>query len=218
MYRAYLYGAPRSGNCMLWRTLKFLVGEPATLEDFLAFDDDNDIPGSIQRSHFIGNEPQIQPGPRERVIGVFRDPRDVLVSMCSWDIDKRRVGLSKRWKLGSKKARDVWTCNWMVGYNWITKNASMVVRYEDMLAHYEAEVERLCAWLNVDKPNMEELSEYIHPRNVKGHVRTGRTGDWKEALSPQDLERIYKYCGNAMLSLGYLWRPKPDALRYTLSR
>jgi hypothetical protein len=102
-----------------------------------------------------------------------------------------------------------------------------IVRYEDMIASTKATFEaviRFIGW-DVDEENLErsirfssfeevKRQESEHgfnekPKSVKNFFRKGKAGDWRDTLTPEQIERIIRDHGELMVRFGYL--PLPDA-------
>lgn len=197
-YRAYIYGLPRSGNCLLWRLAKYMVGEPATLDDFLKYRF-----GSILRSHFVNGEPKFKKGPKERSIGIIRDPRDVLVSISRWDMESLSVGPSNGWSLANPRTKHEWCKRWKEAYYWIRKNTTLRVKYEDLLCDFKTEVEILSAMLGTPLPNLVDLMDYASISRDSGHGSGGGIGGWKSALDKKTAAFVLDKLGPEMDALGY---------------
>jgi len=204
-YKAYIYGLPRSGNCLLWRTAKYLVGEPATYEDFMKYRF-----GSILRSHFVDGEPKFVKGPKERSVGIIRDPRDVLVSISRWDTEAEGVGPSNQWSLKNPQTKQVWAKRWKEAHGWIRKNCTLLIKYEDLLRDYKTEVEILCVMLGVDYPDMADLLMYAQISN--GHGSGGGVGSWKKVLDGKTAAYIVDQLGPEMARLGYHERERQSTV------
>lgn len=195
-YRAYVYGLPRSGNCLLWRTCKYLVGEPASLAQFKAFEF-----GSIHRSHFVNGKPKFLAGPKERSIGIIRDPRDVLVSISQWDTKNECVGVANNWTLDNPETKVEWCRRWKEAHDWIKKNCTLRIRYEDLMRDYKTEVELLCVMLGVVYVDMQDLLMYAQKSN--GHGSGGGVGAWKRVLDGKTAAYVVDTLGGEMAKLGY---------------
>jgi hypothetical protein len=178
--------------------MKYLVGEPATYKDFLEFKF-----GSILRSHFVDGKPKFATGPRERSIGIIRDPRDVLVSISRWDTENERVGPSNQWPISDPNTKIEWVKRWKAAHDWIREHTQMMVRYEDLLRDFKTEVEVVAAFLGVHYPDMDKLKDHVALGTAPEHTSHGGIGAWKTRRSEHAAEYVDKNLEPEMASLGY---------------
>jgi hypothetical protein len=98
----------------------------------------------------------------------------------------------------------------------------LVLRYEDMLAAPERSFARLASFLHL-KPDAGQLARAIRkssfeelarqeelngfserPKTAEKFFRTGTAGQWREALSPNQVSAILAAHGSMMTRFGYL--------------
>lgn len=236
----FLTSYPRSGNT--WT--RFLVGnlvyqnEPVTflnverlVPDMYKHSDGTlrNLPRPrIMKSHECFD-------PRyKRIIYVVRDPRDVAISNYHWEMKQRSREDSypiekfvPRWiepicwpRLGSWGEH---VTSWLSTRQ--GKEGFLLLRYEDMLAHPEKQLERVARILDID-PVPERLaraaelssadrmrrlekdqgSKWVqtrYTRQDKQFVRKAASGDWRTKLPAESVRAIESAWGDIMTALGY---------------
>jgi Sulfotransferase domain len=92
--------------------------------------------------------------------------------------------------------------------SWTRKphRAIFVMRYEDMLAEPQKTFDGLARHL-LFTPTPEQLADAIDRSSfdrLREHFREGRAGQWKEVLTPAQIQRIVDAHGEQMQRFGYL--------------
>ena len=105
----------------------------------------------------------------------------------------------------------------------------VVVRYEDLIADPQAEFGRIVKFLKMNvteeqiataiadasfdkmKAAEQETGFIEYPLEGKSFFRSGRTGEWRERLTQEQVARIVRNNGALMKRFGY-WLPEFDAL------
>ncbi len=161
--------------------------------------------------------------PDAKFIFLVRDPRDNVLSILRHYRDVPVTGLhALRWKSNLKN---------------ISKRASLkperyhVLRYEDLTAFPEREIQKLCTFLNI--PFAEEMLQFHtrtqsaentqnpgearnwHPGLVR-EINTNATGNWRKSLHPCDVDVIERLCGRWMDRFGYTHETPKSAPGFVL--
>lgn len=166
-----------------------------------------------------------------KFIHLVRDGRDVAVSMMassrSWnrplpDAVRKAARMWRQYVEGARAAAAF-------------EGRYLEIRYEDLLAQTSAELRRVFEFLGLESsPAMCEriveanrfaelrktnaLSDAIvfggeaarlfgRPPEPEGFFRAGRTGGWREAMSPRDLRTFDEVAGDLMREMGYSLEP-----------
>ena len=153
--------------------------------------------------------------PRARVLFMVRDPRDVLVSYDErWGAGKREIEY-----LTSTASLLKYYMKHLLERPAFPPEQISWVRYESLVADPSREIERICAFLEVDfedsmlafyrnHPNvMEEMSEGKHHALLSYPVTTAKVGLYTQALEPSHIALVERVLGNEMQALGYPLAP-----------
>ena len=236
----FLTSYPRSGNT--WT--RFLVGNLVHQEEPVTFlNVERLVPDMYKHSdRTLRNLPRPRIlkshecfDPRyKRIIYVVRDPRDVAISNYHWERKQRAMADSytieefvPRWmepmvwpRLGSWGEH---VTSWMCTRE--GKAGFLLLRYEDMLAQPEKELEKVARLLGID-PVPERLkraaelssadrmrrlekdqgSKWVqtrYTRQDKQFVRKADSGDWRTKLPAASVQAIEGAWGEIMKALGY---------------
>jgi len=164
--------------------------------------------------------------PEARFIHLIRDGRDVALSQRARVIDDAIVPMSamgERWSRRIEAARE--------GAADIPAGSYMELRYEDLVAEPEPYLRRVCAFIDLDfDPSMlayheratERLAEMDRDLDNTGNgvVRTGtnrmaahaltseppttgRSGRWRNEMTPEELAEFEAAAGSMLVDLGY---------------
>jgi hypothetical protein len=157
-----------------------------------------------------------------RVIYVMRDPRDVMVSY--WYHTKL---MSPSFNLSLEDfmvSDNQWPNLWHEHVKeWVLdKHKSVfVVKYEDLMADTFAATKKLLEF--IDYPFDEQLVQHAievskfekmksleekygsgqHADSVKGFIRKGKSGSWRDEINPDVLAGLEKKFGSVMKAVGY---------------
>jgi len=130
---------------------------------------------------------------RMRVTYVYRDPRAALLSAYEYGQRARAAGRSNAFtRLETiEQAIDFVKLYLRVWRQWTGLAGVHTVRYEDLLANYEAEAKRLAGFLKaapVTPAVKEAIDFYRSERGRKGqHFQHGEAERFREALTPDQL-------------------------------
>jgi len=143
---------------------------------------------------------------------IYRDPRDAMLS--AYENGKRALQAGRP-NAFSDLADFQASLEFMLAYvriweDWTACDRALHVRYEDLLVHYDREVERLAIFLEMDvKPaSMADVVERYRPSRVeiiqKGlHFQQGRTGRFREKWTPEQQAVLGEYFGPYLARMGY---------------
>lgn len=169
----------------------------------------------------------------KKVIYIARDPRDVAVSYYYYSIklkfiekDVKLHDFVAKFLNGNVDCFGSWQEN--VG-SWLgarEKNENFLfLKYEDMLSNTLGELNKISDFLSMNKSiqelnecvekssfeNMRKLElqndfESVKSSNNEGlyFMRSGKSGEWREALDKKDSDLIEKQWGDLMKKIGYL--------------
>jgi len=228
----WLVSYPRSGNTWL-RFLIANIQHPETDVNYRSIDEL--VPDWHQKDHKWQPDESFDWSPvaikshwiyvpnYDKVIYLYRDPRDVVLSCYhfsqgDWDI--RFEGtfdeyLRKVFILGGRYGRwDRHVYFWASGKSGIP---FILIKYEDLWQHLYREVKRIIDFLGIkvrsatevqaaiDKSDFNELEKIrardgVHPK--KKGLR-GRPGGWRENLTEKQKDLIWEKFGKTMEKLGY---------------
>jgi hypothetical protein len=236
----FLTSYPRSGNT--WS--RFLVGNLVHQEEPVTFlNVERLVPDMYKHSDRVLRNlprPRIMKShecfdPRyKRVIYLIRDPRDVAVSNHHWEMKQR--SRSDDYPIEKFVPRWMEPIHWpRLGSwgdhvtSWLStrqgKEGFLLVRYEDLLANPEKELEKVAHLLGIDpaperlqraaklssadrmrRLENEQGGEWVqtkYTRQDKHFVRKASSGDWRTALPVESVEQIESAWGDLMESVGY---------------
>lgn len=159
-------------------------------------------PSLISKIRLIGEQL-----PEARFIHLLRDPRDNALSYLDVSFGPDRLDEAViLWR------RLVMACR-HVGKA-LGPNRYLEIRYEDLVSHPEATLQKVCMFINLDfDPTMldyPQKSEQFLSRvggdkgphqNVKKSPT--RTRDWRQAMNPADIALVESIAGGLMTDLGY---------------
>ena len=135
--------------------------------------------------------------PAAKVVHIVRDVRDYCLSIRkAWGKDMLRA--AQRWADGVRKARA----------DGVTLGGDYLeLRYEDLLARTEAELRRVCAFLELEfEPAMLELTgstENLGDARGAQRVVAGNHGKFRRAMPERTLARVEEIAGALLLECGY---------------
>lgn len=143
--------------------------------------------------------------PRARVINVVRDGRDVALSYKRAFFGPKHVyPLAQRWEQYLRSAEEARA--------FLGEEAYLQVRYEDLLAHPEQELRRICSFLEEDF-NLSMLTYYEsqsgrrrEPRNAHNlclPIISSNVGKWRTEMSLRELRIFEALAGSTLERYGY---------------
>lgn len=146
-----------------------------------------------------GMERLVALAPHTRVIHLKRDPRDVA-----------RSSIGMGWAGNVWHGASHWMAtedSWQAGSPGLT-HRPLEVFYERLIAAPEAELSRICAYLDV--PYDPEMLRYPE-RSSYAAPDPGLTSQWKRKLSPQEIGLIEARLGDRLAAHGYVPSGHPPA-------
>jgi hypothetical protein len=152
--------------------------------------------------------------PRARFVHIVRDPRDVVLSMLDWRGGRKAAGQYGTWEMDPVVSTALyWRLSVAVGRETgaaLGAGLYREVRYEDLVAAPDHELERICEFLGL--PYAEAMTRFYEG---KTRVKQGRSSkaqwlpptsglrDWRAQLDAGDVERVEATVGGLLADLGY---------------
>lgn len=145
--------------------------------------------------------------PDVRILHMVRDPRDRLASVLTrWG--KRRAGTS----LGT--TRWVWSARLASSHSTAYPDNYRIVRYETLVADPEAELRRICDFIDADfTPEMLEMqdsgsfqgsnSSYADTERPTGTISSSSVRKYERTLTPRQVALVHASAGGEMRRHGY---------------
>ena len=147
-----------------------------------------------------------------RITYIYRDPRDAMISA----LDFGRRALAKGRPNAFSHLTDFEAgVHFMMDYvqiweKWAREPNTLVSRYEDLLNHYEVEVDRLLLHLELDRlrPDVQAVISRYRPEQAAArqqgtHFFKGRIGRFREAFSKSEQSELVERFGPALKKMGY---------------
>jgi hypothetical protein len=137
--------------------------------------------------------------PDARLIHILRDPRDAVASMLRMPWAQPNVRSNTLLWLRFNRA--AWRLRADPRY--------LLVRYEQLVARPEPELERLCEFAGEKysdamlAPNWDPTADLPWFRRAEEPVTTGRLGKWRDELTADQAALIEFYAGDQMATFGY---------------
>ena len=162
-------------------------------------------------------------------IYIIRNPLDVAISLShhmnrTVDAAIELMGSFAESQVNEKRVHEVWGSWSEHDMSWTRKphRAIYVMRYEDMMSDPEKTFGKLADHLllgptpaqvrqAIDRSSFDKLKSQEEevgfkekPEHAERFFREGRAGQWKEVLTPAQVDRIVKDHGEQMARFGYL--------------
>lgn len=130
---------------------------------------------------------------------IYRDPRDALLS--AMENGRRALEQGRTSAFTPLVDFDV-ALDFMLDYvrvweGWMQCKRALHARYEDLLTNYDEQVERLTAFLRLDRinPGLQEVIDRYRPEKAqpdqKGvHFSQGKIGRFRQKMSPEQQQRL----------------------------
>ncbi len=157
-----------------------------------------------------------------RATYVYRDPRDVVVSLLDHGRRLRSEGRAKRiWGIGPYRSyAKLRTVRQALLYMrlkvipiwraWVGTPGVLLVRYEDLKGRTDAELRRVAEYLGVDlaQEQISRIVEAYRPERLatagrRYHLNRGTSGRFRTELSPPELVLCTKRLGSSLAAMGY---------------
>ncbi len=146
---------------------------------------------------------------RMRVTYIYRDPRAALISAYEYGERSRAAGRRNAFaKLETlDQAIDFVKLYLRVWKQWTSMPSVHSMRYEDLLANYDAEANKLALFLKADPQNAdvkEAIEFYRSEKGGKGqHFQHGEAERFREALTPEQLRAANEAFAPFLADMGY---------------
>ena len=147
-----------------------------------------------------------------RIVYIYRDPRDAMLSAYEYGrrtAEKGRPNFFAQFDTFEKSLNfmadyvDVWKA-------WMNEKRVLVVRYEDLLMNYDAEMERLLTYLDLDVNDdaVQGVVENYRPGKADAgqqglHFFKGKIGRYKEKYTNDEQAQMRERFGAALQKMGY---------------
>ncbi len=147
-----------------------------------------------------------------RVVYIYRDPRDAMLS--AYEYGQRSIAKGRP-NFFSRLTNFAESLDFMADYvviwkNWMSEKRILTARYEDLLTNYDAEMEHLLAYLDLDAENekFKAVLEEYRPGKADAaqqglHFFKGKIGRYKEAYTNAEQAQMQERFGEALLDMGY---------------
>ena len=153
----------------------------------------------------------------EKVVYLIRDPRDMAVSLSKFMFTPYMQRYYPTRHTDFRQYLDS-KLNWLTSL-WVDHIGGYLLNnqkydihfifYERLLAAFDRELANLLRYFHLDQ-NIEKINtikEQVHFEKMKkespGHVRQGKSGGWKQMLSPKQISDVHRLAGPMMDLLGY---------------
>jgi len=143
---------------------------------------------------------------------IYRDPRDALLSAYEYGKRKREAGQHGSFTdLKSIEDAIEFIQDYVkISIDWLGLQATLNVRYEELLSKYETQVERLLSFLGLKAhdPVLSPVIDKYRPEKVttgqKGtHFVKGKIGRYRQKLTPEQQQRCLDAFGDYIERMGY---------------
>lgn len=143
---------------------------------------------------------------------IYRDPRAALLSAYEYGNKARAKNRSNAFSQLSTidEAVKFYTRYIAIWEAWRKVPGVLMTRYEDLVEDYEREVARLAEFMavNLDMSAVKDVVEQYNPDRgstlIKGiHFSHGKAERFREALTPEQLEKVTRAFGSSLARMGY---------------
>jgi hypothetical protein len=145
-----------------------------------------------------------------RSIFIYREPRDRLVSIMNIAAKQRAMGITDRsfaHVSGFEDALKEVSTSYQHYKMWQKNPETLLIRFEDLLQNRQTEMQRTAKFLDLtlnEEQILAALTAYDTLMNKERiHFVHGKIGNYKEALSPEQIERANTVLADDIVKLGY---------------
>jgi len=143
---------------------------------------------------------------------IYRDPRDAMLSAME---NGRRALQQGRTNAFTPLVDFDAAVNFMLDYvriweGWMQCEGALHARYEDLLTHYDEQVERLVSFLRLDRsdPGLQPVIDRYRPEKAqtdqKGiHFSQGKIGRFRQKMSPEQQQTLTAALQPYLERMGY---------------
>ena len=147
-----------------------------------------------------------------RIVYIYRDPRDAMLSAYEYG---QRTAAKGRPNFFAQFDTFEKTLDFMSDYidiwqAWMKEKRVLTTRYEDLLMDYDAEIEKLLAYLSLDLEDdaVQGVVENYRPGKADAgqqglHFFKGKIGRYKEAYTNDQQAQMRARFGAALQKMGY---------------
>ena len=149
-----------------------------------------------------------------RAVYIYRDPRDVALSLYEHGDWIRREGVPSSTRFDSLTTIDM-TIDVAYYYvqlweKWVASKRALIIRYEDLIQDPFSTMGKVTTHLGIVVPD-HKLESVIHRYSMKNraswqhdlHFNVGKIGRWKEKFSPSQIQRAQELYGDYLPQMGY---------------
>jgi len=147
-----------------------------------------------------------------RVTYIYRDPRDAMLS--AWENGQRAVerGAPNAFShlTDFQTALEFMRQYVQISEAWLRATKVLHARYEDLLTDYDAEVNRLAAFLPADRQNkaVQVMIEKYRPEQARSdqkgiHFSKGKIGRFRQKFTAEQLQQLAETFGDFLQKQGY---------------
>jgi hypothetical protein len=149
---------------------------------------------------------------RMRVTYIFRDPRAAMLSAYEYGLRARAAERKNAFAHleTMDQAIDFMKIYLHIWKQWMSIEGILSLRYEDLLANYSVEAERLARFLNADPASPAAKDAIDFYRSEKGapgskgqHFQVGEAERFRQALSPDQLQTANVAFSPYLTEMGY---------------
>ena len=147
-----------------------------------------------------------------QILYIYRDPRDAMLS--AYEYGQRSIAKGRP-NFFSRLTNFEETLDFMTDYihiweDWMSEKNVLTARYENLLTNYDAEMERLLAYLKLDAADEKfkaVIEEYRPGKADAGqqglHFFKGKIGRYKEAYTNAEQAQMAERFGESLSKMGY---------------
>jgi hypothetical protein len=149
-----------------------------------------------------------------KAVYIYRDPRDVALSLYEHGDWIRREGIPSSTRFDSLTSIDM--AIEVAGYyvllweKWVGSNRALVIRYEDLIREPKNTMQKVCAHLSIVVPesNLEIVIQRYNKENRANwqhdlHFNVGKIGRWVDQFSPSQKQLAQDLFKDYLPRMGY---------------